>query len=520
MSIRKAMNESVESLQKNSEFLIVQAAGNRGDKEEGKYGYDNDALYELFFAPVTGDAKNSVLIVGSTGEAIGSRNFLDLLKENDDSGSLSHLDLEGKDSLIDFESTILSDVKYSYSITSSKGTSVDIAAPGEFILTTTSANIEHPEYGEIGASSYKIDSGSSLAAPFVTGLATLIWQINPNLTSKEVKNIILDSAISIENSDCRMINAFIATEMAITWNDYDKILSWGKITKKLDPENLHTTLATDARVSYFIINARENTYSEFPIKVAKDGTYKILTDISNYEECWVLIRPSLEDATKYGLQPCYFRTFDSEEIDVTLHTFSQFPMGSFSSIEESHYLRYFEVVDGNQEPVLDATLTIFGDTVLPGYNQVLSYEKKINFTNGSLAIIYFPFYNTAPTWESYQITDNVNQRLGCAYSTQLFESCPTFERIKIDSSNDNKVLLTGLNNDYIISLFYENGVRPEDYPNDTYVNGRIRYMYCLPKGYKYNLVARNNENKVINQVFLPSDDERIEFSLPFKFSEF
>jgi subtilisin family serine protease len=30
-----------------------------------------------------------------------------------------------------------------------------------------------------------------MAAPFVTGLASLIWKLNPNLSNAEVKNIIL-----------------------------------------------------------------------------------------------------------------------------------------------------------------------------------------------------------------------------------------------------------------------------------------------------------------------------------------
>jgi cell wall-associated protease len=58
---------------------------------------------------------------------------------------------------------------------------VDLFAPGEEIYTTASGN------------TYKFDSGTSLAAPMISGTAALIWSHYPNLTAVEVKQIILDS---------------------------------------------------------------------------------------------------------------------------------------------------------------------------------------------------------------------------------------------------------------------------------------------------------------------------------------
>ncbi|WP_124019593.1 S8 family serine peptidase, partial [Flavobacterium sp. HTF] len=58
---------------------------------------------------------------------------------------------------------------------------VDLFAPGEQIYTTTLGN------------TYKSDSGTSLAAPIVSGTAALIWSFYPNLTAIEIKQIIIDS---------------------------------------------------------------------------------------------------------------------------------------------------------------------------------------------------------------------------------------------------------------------------------------------------------------------------------------
>jgi cell wall-associated protease len=63
---------------------------------------------------------------------------------------------------------------------------VDLFAPGEKIHTTGAGNI------------YKTDSGTSLAAPMVSGTAALIWSYYPKLTAAQVKQIILDSGTAYD----------------------------------------------------------------------------------------------------------------------------------------------------------------------------------------------------------------------------------------------------------------------------------------------------------------------------------
>ncbi|WP_164998732.1 S8 family serine peptidase [Flavobacterium sp. 140616W15] len=58
---------------------------------------------------------------------------------------------------------------------------VDLFAPGDEIYSTSPGN------------KYVFDSGTSLAAPMVSGTAALIWLYYPKLTVQEVKQIILDS---------------------------------------------------------------------------------------------------------------------------------------------------------------------------------------------------------------------------------------------------------------------------------------------------------------------------------------
>lgn len=63
---------------------------------------------------------------------------------------------------------------------------VDLFAPGDKIYTTTAGN------------GYAYDSGTSLAAPMVSGTAALIWSYYPKLTAKEVKQIILESGTAYD----------------------------------------------------------------------------------------------------------------------------------------------------------------------------------------------------------------------------------------------------------------------------------------------------------------------------------
>lgn len=84
--------------------------------------------------------------------------------------------------------------------TSSNGSWVDIAAPGTDILSTwdsRSARQESfPVNGE-GNSRYGIISGTSMAAPVVTGLVALIKSVRPDLSPDEVEAVITSTATDL-----------------------------------------------------------------------------------------------------------------------------------------------------------------------------------------------------------------------------------------------------------------------------------------------------------------------------------
>ena len=65
-------------------------------------------------------------------------------------------------------------------------TSVDLFAPGVYV------------YSALPNNSYKESSGTSMAAPVVSGVAALLFSYFPELTAREVKEVILESAQRIE----------------------------------------------------------------------------------------------------------------------------------------------------------------------------------------------------------------------------------------------------------------------------------------------------------------------------------
>lgn len=84
--------------------------------------------------------------------------------------------------------------------------SVDIAAPGTFILGLTPEN------------SYAFMSGTSMAAPMVTGVAAMLYTARPELSQQDIKNVILASAHKMDNLNGKVLcGGMLDAYGAIQW---------------------------------------------------------------------------------------------------------------------------------------------------------------------------------------------------------------------------------------------------------------------------------------------------------------
>ena len=82
------------------------------------------------------------------------------------------------DNVLAVAATTIADEPWEYS---NQGTEVAVSAPGVDIFST-------------GLSSYYFESGTSMATPHVSGLAALIWSLQPDLTAGQVAQVITSTA--------------------------------------------------------------------------------------------------------------------------------------------------------------------------------------------------------------------------------------------------------------------------------------------------------------------------------------
>lgn len=84
--------------------------------------------------------------------------------------------------------------------------SVDIAAPGTFILST------------IPDKSYAFMSGTSMAAPMVAGAAAMLYSARPELSLQDVRNILITSAHKLDTLNGRVYSGgMLDVYSALQW---------------------------------------------------------------------------------------------------------------------------------------------------------------------------------------------------------------------------------------------------------------------------------------------------------------
>ena len=141
-----AYNEALAQTMQNSKMLFIVACGNGGIA--GK-GYDTD-IYPVYPASFPFD------------NVISVANLL-------------------------FDGSLSRDSNYG-------AASVDIAAPGTYIVSTLPGN------------NYGFMSGTSMAAPMVTGVAAMLYSYRPEISLSDVKNILLNSSRKMDQLSGKMVS--------------------------------------------------------------------------------------------------------------------------------------------------------------------------------------------------------------------------------------------------------------------------------------------------------------------------
>lgn len=165
-----------KALENGYDFVIVVSAGNDSNHSNGRHinAFYNNPLCAIDDEKV----KDHIIVVGSIG--------------------------------------MTEKGKYYVSQFSNVGRRVDLVAPGEKIYSCY--NTYHTSLYSSKTASGGDFSGTSMAAPHVSGVAAMVWSVNPDLTGEEVKEIVVwsaDRSVECAGYIYNILNAENAVEEAI-----------------------------------------------------------------------------------------------------------------------------------------------------------------------------------------------------------------------------------------------------------------------------------------------------------------
>ncbi len=155
---------------------------------------------------------------------------------------------------------------------SSRSQHVSIAAPGSHIIS-----LYKPPRTE---STYISRSGTSMAAPFVAGVAALIKQKFPNATPLQIKTLLENTAKDIESVgfDTASGHGFIQPEAALAVSSLDSV-GYGTFTLTLT--NAADGTALDRQAVYILNKSGDTTY--FVTQTNDSGTLSVKLTPAEYQ---------------------------------------------------------------------------------------------------------------------------------------------------------------------------------------------------------------------------------------------
>ncbi|MBP9988840.1 MAG: S8 family serine peptidase [Ruminococcus sp.] len=182
-------------LQKGYDFICCQSAGNGTKMKKTGEKFAVDASNNGIFSAIT--TKNAVkTVIGVSPQDIVDRIII-----------VASAKFNGNN-------------EYEQSSFSNGGSQVSICAPGSDVYSTYYDR-------DTGKSTYSYLSGTSMSCPVVTGIASLVWSVNPEFTGAQVKHFVCDeentkyvvkdssNANHLPQGTMRMVNAELAVKAAI-----------------------------------------------------------------------------------------------------------------------------------------------------------------------------------------------------------------------------------------------------------------------------------------------------------------
>ena len=285
---KKASKEIALLLKDGRDFVVVQSAGNGAENTNLGIDADNNG----FFSSITAD---------NCYTKIASISINDII---------SRVIVVGNATT---SYNISTGISYMLTADSNGGSSVNIAAPGEFIYSTV-AGVESTDNDINQGQQYAILSGTSMASPIVAGVAGLVWSVNPNFTGAQVKDIVINSAYdggiivadnpsSPTTGDFPLVNAGLAVEEAIR-----QTYGIGSVIGYVNEQDTHSPLANitiTATSDGKTLTAQTNKNGEFNIKLPV-GDWKISVESTDTHYCTEKRTVTVEKNKEVTLSPPFY----------------------------------------------------------------------------------------------------------------------------------------------------------------------------------------------------------------------
>lgn len=356
-----------------------------------RYAADNGAkvillaLGDIIYSPFMSEAVNyaeskGALVVAASGNDSNRLNYPAQFPNVLSVGAVDSLD------------------KYAYY--SNYGQQLDVVAPGEGIYTT-----------KLGGD-YTVNSGTSLAAPQVAGLAALMFQKNPNLTPKEVADIIKFTADDVEDLGWDIKTGYGRINVARALSASTDIL--------VDGYEFNNTydLATPFPIEdTFNAQISKKDVDWYKISLPYDGTVNINLQLDRLFEQGVLVELYDEKQIKQLKQQEELNREIIDNID-TLKVINNIPNQNNSTNQSGNDVttnnlinkkEYILRKEQNISLKLPRGTTYIKLSVLP--NEALTNDDKINYKIHNDFVIYSDYYEPNNVqWNAYNIL-NINQSI-------------------------------------------------------------------------------------------------------------
>lgn len=262
----------IQLLNSGYDFLIVTAAGNENNQY---YIETSDNNYIIDESKSESNKKNNI-----DAKYGGALNAIEDIRLKDRIIVVGAIDKDSK-----------------YTDYSNIGERVDVCAPGDGILSTIPYNMNYEGVKDEALMGYGIEYGTSMAAPHITGIATLMLQVNPSLSALQLKQIICDNNNSVKKIyDClnyghNIPDAELCVKAAINTNttikDWEGGVISGIVNDNSDNSPIKANITASrknageyvlASYSYSFVTDSEGNYAnEIP-----SGTYDLIFSSEGY----------------------------------------------------------------------------------------------------------------------------------------------------------------------------------------------------------------------------------------------